>query len=178
MLAPLTNRPPNSDPLLARAARVALHCTKGAVLTSMAAAVLFMAAAVLMPSPLPGPRSASFVMGEGLVVGFFVGLLLVPVWITNVVAGTLLLRRGRSRSENVASLVLTVATASLALAGLGATEHVRVALSELHLGEGIVALFPALGISTFVLPLLFPTELARWQSWLRETLPEAVDNRG
>lgn len=35
-------------------------------------------------------------------------------------------------------------------------------------------LFPALGLSTWVLPLLFPTEIARWQSWLREALPEAT----
>lgn len=76
------------------------------------------------------------------------------------------------------SLVLTIGAASLALAGLGTTEHVRLPLSELRLGEGIVALFPALGISTFVLPLLFPSEIAHWQSWLRETPPEAVDHRG
>ncbi len=178
MLRPSHSLPANPDPLLARAARVALPCAKGAVLTSVGAALLFMGAEVVTPSRFPGARSASFVIGDGLVVGFFVGLLLVPVWLANVVAGALLLRRGRSRCENVTSLVLTIGAASLALAGLGTTEHVRLPLSELRLGEGIVALFPALGISTFVLPLFFPSEVARWQSWLRETLPEAVDHYG
>jgi hypothetical protein len=143
-------------------------------MTSVGAALLFMAAEVVTPSRFPGASSVSYVMGDGLVVGFFVALLLLPVWLAHVVAGTVLLRRGRSRSENRTNLVLTVSASSLALAGLGASEGVRHALSELRLGEGVFLLFPALGLSTWVLPLLFPTEIARWQSWLREALPEAT----